>query len=65
MTTENSVNGSLDLIWGAGEIGKAIGRSTRSTFDMLDKGELPAKKVNGRWVIERGKLIAFFTGEAA
>jgi hypothetical protein len=56
---------ALDLIWGAEDIGKAIGRSTRATFDMLDKGELPAKKVNGRWVIARGKLIAFFMGAAA
>lgn len=50
----------LDLIWGAEEIGKAIGRSTRATFDMLDKGQLPAKKVNGRWVVARDKLVAFF-----
>lgn len=55
----------LELIWGANEIAKRIGRSPRSTFDMLEKGELPAKKVNGRWVIERRKLVEFFTGEAA
>lgn len=55
----------LDLIWGADEIAKVIGRSRRSTFDMLDKGELPAKKVNGRWVIERSRLIAFFMDTAA
>ena len=55
----------LDLIWGCRDIAKMIGRSERSTFGMLEKGELPARQVNGRWVIERGKLIAFFTGEAA
>ncbi|KHJ55136.1 hypothetical protein LA66_00140 [Aureimonas altamirensis] len=55
----------LQLLWGAEAISKAIGRSARATFDMLDKGELPAKKVNGRWVIERRKLVEFFTGEAA
>jgi len=27
---------------------------------MLKTGQLPAKKVGGRWVVERGKLIAFF-----
>lgn len=53
-------SGSLDLLWGADEIGKAIGRTRRSTYDMLEKGQLPAKRVNGRWVIERSKLIAFF-----
>jgi hypothetical protein len=57
--------GSLDLIWGAEDIGRVIGRTTRSTFDMLDKGQLPAKKVNGRWVISRAKLIAFFMEDAA
>ena len=56
---------SLDLVWGATEISKLIGRSTRSTFHMLESGELPAKKVGGRWVAERGKLIAFFLETAA
>lgn len=55
----------LDLIWGCRDIAKMIGRSERSTFDMLDKGELPAKRVNGRWVIERSKLVAFFMEDAA
>lgn len=50
----------LDLIWGAEDIGKVIGRSARATFDILEKGQLPAKKVNGRWVISRRKLIDFF-----
>lgn len=56
---------ALDLLWGAEEIAKVIGRSGRATFDMLDKGQLPAKKVNGRWVIPRSKLIAFFMDDAA
>lgn len=60
MQNENEGSATLDLVWGAEAIGKAIGRTTRATFDMLDKGELPAKKVNGRWVIARSKLIAFF-----
>jgi len=59
-TTEN-----IDLIWGADAIARAIGRSARVTFYMLEKGELPAKKVGGRWVIERSKLIAFFMETAA
>lgn len=65
MHKAEDVSRSLDLIWGAEEIAKVIGRSRRSTFDMLDKGELPAKKVNGRWVIERSRLIAFFMDTAA
>jgi hypothetical protein len=55
----------LDLIWGADAIAKLIGRSQRATFHMLDSGELPAKKVGGRWVAERSKLIRFFMEDAA
>lgn len=50
----------MDLIWGGEEIAKVIGRTPRITFSLLEKGELPAKKVGGRWVAERSKLIAFF-----
>lgn len=56
---------SLDLIWEVAEIAKIIGRTDRQTFHMLNKGELPAKKVGGRWVAERSKLIAFFMETAA
>lgn len=66
METDRSEKPPLDLIWGASDIGKAIGRTRRSTFHMLENGELPAaRKVSGRWVIERNKLVEFFTGEAA
>ncbi|PSS67465.1 hypothetical protein C6558_03400 [Ensifer sp. NM-2] len=61
----NKIENELELIWGAEAIAKIIGRSTRATFHMLDNSELPAKKVGGRWVAERGKLIAFFMETAA
>lgn len=50
----------LDLVWEVSEIAKLIGRSDRQTFHLLSSGQLPAKKVGGRWVAERSKLIAFF-----
>ncbi|MBU1313983.1 MAG: DNA-binding protein [Alphaproteobacteria bacterium] len=53
-------NEKMELIWGGEEIAKVIGRTARITFSLLEKGELPAKKVGGRWVAERSKLIAFF-----
>lgn len=62
MVTESE---KLDLLWGISAMAKVIGRTDRQVFGMLENGELPAKKVNGRWVIERSKLIAVFTGEAA
>ena len=55
----------IDLLWEVTEIAKAIGRTERQTFHLLQSGELPAKKVGGRWVAERGQLIRFFMGDAA
>ncbi|CAI2936066.1 MerR family transcriptional regulator [Aminobacter niigataensis] len=64
--TKNDVDGrGIDLVWGGAGIAKIIGRSPRATFHMLENGELPAKKVSGRWVIERSKLVAFFMEDAA
>lgn len=62
-------NVKLELAWGAGEIAAEIGRTERQTFHLLENGALPAKKVQGRWVAEKGQLRAFFlrgsNGEAA
>lgn len=55
----------LDLIWEVAEIAKLIGRTQRQTFHLLQSGQLPAKKVGGRWVAERGKLLSFFVEPAA
>ena len=55
----------IDLLWEVTEIAKGIGRTERQTFHLLQSGELPAKKVGGRWVAERGQLIRFFMGDAA
>ncbi|MEW9614278.1 DNA-binding protein [Shinella sp. S4-D37] len=58
---------SLDLIWEVSEIAKLIGRTERQTFHLLNAGQIPpARKVGGRWVVERGRLIRFFMeGDAA
>ena len=65
MTGNDEDERQLELVWGAASIAKLIGRSPRATFHMLDGGELPAKKVGGRWVAERGKLLNFFLEPAA
>ncbi|MDX0487664.1 DNA-binding protein [Sinorhizobium medicae] len=56
---------TLDLVWGGEAIAKVIGRTPRITFHLLEKGELPAKKVGNRWVADRGKLLRFFMETAA
>lgn len=63
--THGNSTGQLDLIWGATQIARVIQRSRRQAFMMLENGELPARKVGGRWVIERSRLVAVFTGEAS
>lgn len=55
----------LHLVWGVEAIAALIGRSERQTFHMLASGNLPAKKVGGRWVAHREKLAAFFEEVAA
>ena len=49
-----------DLIWGVEEIAEAIGREERATYHLLSKGQLPARKVGGRWVASRDRLMKFF-----
>lgn len=53
-------NSRIELIWGGDNIAKIIGRTKRITFHLLETGQLPAKKVGGRWVAERNKLLSFF-----
>jgi hypothetical protein len=55
--TEQSDN--TDLVWGGAAIAKVIGRTERVTFGLLEKHQLPAKKVGGRWVASHRKLIEY------
>lgn len=65
MANITETNDPISLVWEVVEIAKLIGRTPRQTFHMLKNGELPAKKVGGRWVAERGQLIRFFMETAA
>jgi len=49
---------NADLCWGASNIAKEIGRTREATFHLLASGELPAKKVGGRWCASRRRLRA-------
>jgi hypothetical protein len=50
-------------VWGAAEIGAVIRKSERAVFHLLESGLLPAKKVGGRWVSSRKKLLAAVIGD--
>ena len=48
-----------DLIWGATEIAKAIGRTERAVFRMLENNTLPgATRVGRRWVLSKKHFYA-------
>jgi hypothetical protein len=41
-----------DLLWGVPAIAAVINKPERSTYPMLERGDLPARKVRGRWATE-------------
>jgi hypothetical protein len=50
-----------EFLWGADEIGAAIGRNGRQTHHLLAHGEIQcARKVRGRWVANRTALLREF-----
>lgn len=51
----------LDLLWGAAEIGAALGVSDRKVFHYLENGWITgARRVGKRWVISRKALVRQF-----
>ncbi len=63
MTEAEYTGKNIDLLWGAREIAKEIDRTERQVFHLLQAGNLPAKRVGGRWCIDRAILRRFFQGE--
>ena len=53
---------TLDLVWGVAGIAQVIGRTVRQTEEALYKGELPARKINNRWVASLTRLREHFEG---
>jgi hypothetical protein len=63
--TTNDRHLASDLVWGAEDIGRETGRTTRQAFHMLSTGALPARKVGGRWCASRTKLREALVGADA
>jgi hypothetical protein len=49
-----------DLVWGVASIALEISKTQRQTFHMLENGNLPAKKIGGRWCSTRSALRHHF-----
>jgi hypothetical protein len=56
---------TIDLVWGINAIARLIGRTDRQVFHMAKNGQIPVKKIGGRWCANRNELTAFFKGSAA
>lgn len=56
-------NQEPQILWGASQIGAAIGRTARQTHYMLAEGAIPARKVGGRWCANRAELMRFFSAD--
>jgi hypothetical protein len=46
------------LVWGAEEIGEIINRTRRQVFHLAATGALPVRRVGGRLVALKSKLMA-------
>jgi len=54
---------ALDLpVWGVREIAPLIRRSPRQTYELLEKGLVPARKAGKVWMTSRRQLLAFVNG---
>jgi len=62
---ENNVNSQEsaehDLLWTASEIAKALNLKERQVWYLLERGELPARKIGGKWVASRQALLRAVT----
>ncbi|KIZ38074.1 MULTISPECIES: hypothetical protein [Rhodopseudomonas] len=64
MTTVNTQ--PADIVWGARNIGIAIGRTEKATFAMLETGKVPgARKIAGRWAFTPAVFFAKFSEATA
>jgi len=66
MKIDDKVPDDLDKpIWGAKKIATVIGRNERMTFHLLETGQLPVKKVGGRYVSTPRALLRALNPEVA
>jgi hypothetical protein len=52
-----------DVVWGGEAIAKVIKRKPAATFHLLERDQLPARKVGKMWVASRSRLLSYLAGE--
>ena len=55
---------NLGVLRGAKSIGAYIGLNPRQAVYLLEKGDIPAKKMGGRWISTKNKLRRLVEGDA-
>jgi hypothetical protein len=53
-------NLSLDLVWGARDIARLIGKTEKATFHLLEQKQIPGRKIGRQWVVSRRALREHF-----
>jgi hypothetical protein len=61
----SSPNNFPEILWGARQIGEAINLAPRQTFNLLEHGKLPAKKIGKKWCAFRAELVASLKSKPA
>ena len=58
-------NNDHDFLHGAEEIGAFLGESTRRTYYMLEKRQIPAAKVGRLWLARKSRLLEHLAQQEA
>jgi hypothetical protein len=59
----DTISPTLELVWGAENIGKEINRTARQTHHLLASGAIKsARRAGGLWCADRGALRREFGG---
>lgn len=62
---DSKKDSKLALVWGAKSISERINRPIRATFNLLESGKIPGRRIGRRWVVSEHALQAFFADMSA
>jgi hypothetical protein len=60
------ISRTIRIVWGVAAIARAIGRTERSVYPLVETGQLPgAKRIGGKWGLDLDRFHAVFDDSAA